>query len=122
MIEEPMVVSLPFIEERWTQSILSPITLELAVRLTVSREVYTVSEPSTPILLPNSAPPLQDPLSPAPWNNECLKNIRELELGQKKADPLQIVNPLPVTLQVYTTVSPGQVQLLTWVSCPCTNV
>ena len=78
IIEEPMVVSIPS-EERWTHSTLFPTRLELAVRSTVSCEVYI--EPSTLILLPNSAP-LQEPLAPPPPNNEWLNNICEPELGQ----------------------------------------
>ena len=66
-----------------------------------------------PKLRPIIAPSLHSPMEPslAP-NKEWRKRILDSRSGQSNADPLQIVNPLPVTLHWYIKMSPGHVQLL----------
>ena len=73
-----------------------------------------------PALRPIMAPSLHSPMVPllVP-NKEWRRRILKLALGQSKADPFQMVYPLPVTLQSYVTTSPGHVQsLVDFMSCP----
>ena len=51
-------------------------------------------------------------------NEVCRKSILESTDGQSKADPLHIVNPLPVTLHLYVTMSVGHTQAVVFMSCP----
>ena len=93
------------------------------MRLTVNCDMYTGLSKLLlviPVLRTSIAPSLHSPTVPllVP-NKEWRRRILELTVGQSKADPLQMVNPLPVTLQSYITTSPGHVQLLVdSMSCP----
>ena len=68
-----------------------------------------------PKLRPIIAPALQLPMVPPTAPNE---EWRKSTFGQSNADPLQIVNPLPITLQLNIKMSLGHVHLLTFMSSP----
>ena len=73
-----------------------------------------------PKLRPTIAPSLHSPMDPSTVpNNEWRKRILDSRSGQSNANPFQTVNPLPVILQLYVTMSPGHVHsLLVLMSLP----